>query len=135
MNKKLDKPVSICYIVGMENENKLKGLVLFLNTVFDKAKYDYKASIDTDNECVVVSHTRGIDYEVFPVEKGWELFGMVCIPQTRETPEDFDVESLVIVNHAHDVFRAIVLHEMNDKIDGWIENASLELNPDDGGLF
>lgn len=123
----------------MENENKLKGLVEFLNTAFRKAGFDCTASVDSVNECATVKYgiSEAIAYEVYPLGKShaWELFTMVSIPQTRDTPEDFDVETIGFAQSVPEVFCAILRHTLEDNLLRWVENASLELNPDDGGLF
>lgn len=116
-------------------EQKLKGLATFLNAAFKYAKVNFDAVVEDEN--VVVKQSDGVLYEVsVDVEKQWwSIYGMVPIPQTRDTPADMDVELVATVRNVPDVFRKVMQLELDNSLDGWIESATVELNPDAAEVF
>jgi hypothetical protein len=78
-------------------------------------------------------------YEVWEDEtqpKSFDLYEIVLVPQTRDTPEDFD--SVIIepcLGSEIAVARRILLQEAENKIDNVLEHASISLFGDDAVSF
>lgn len=76
-------------------------------------------------------------YEIWKDTEGGYLdtYVTVYIPETRDSPADGDAVFMSRDDNWAEAVTSILTNEFNDKLEGILERANLEINPEDGGLF